>query len=91
MGRRGCSGRRFSLSENQIKNIFRELDTNGDGKLSWEELKVGLKRFGLRFACFKAWLALRHVDANGDGLIGEDELDELIKYASKWGFIVNPS
>ncbi|KAF5792353.1 putative EF-hand domain-containing protein [Helianthus annuus] len=84
--RKGWSGRRIegTLPDNQMNGIFRALDTNGDGKLSRKELKVGLKSFGLRFAGVRAKRAIRHVDANGDGMISEDEIDELTKYASKW-------
>lgn len=78
------------MPENHLKGIFRAFDTDGDGKLSRKELKVGLKSLGLRFTSIRAWRAIRHVDANGDGLIGEDELDELTIYASKWGIIVTP-
>ncbi|KAI3522127.1 hypothetical protein L1887_11606 [Cichorium endivia] len=90
--RKGRSGVRLEgpLAENQMKGIFRAFDTNGDGNLSRKELKAGLKSCGLRFAGFKAWRALRHADANGDGLICEDEIDELTKYASKWGFSITP-
>ncbi|KAJ0818790.1 putative EF-hand domain-containing protein [Helianthus annuus] len=84
--RKGWSGRRIegTLPDNQMNSIFRALDTNGDGKLSHKELKVGLKSFGLRFAGVRAWRAIRHVDSNGDGMMDEDEIDELTKYASKW-------
>ncbi|KAK1433501.1 hypothetical protein QVD17_10412 [Tagetes erecta] len=90
--RKGWSRRPLdeAISENQLKSIFREFDVNRDGKLSRKELKVGLKSIGIRFSGFRAWRAVRHVDANGDGMIGEEEIDELIKYASKWGIIVTP-
>ncbi|KAL8230902.1 hypothetical protein R6Q59_034371 [Mikania micrantha] len=88
--RKGWPCRRLEgvMPENQMKTIFKAFDTNEDGKVSRKELKSGLKSFGLRFAGFRAWRAMRHVDANGDGFIGEDEIEELTKYASKWGIIV---
>lgn len=88
--RKGWSSTRLEgpLSEKQMKSIFRSFDKNGDGNLSRKELKVGLKSCGIRFAGFKAWRAVRHADANGDGLVCDDEIDELTKYATKWGFSI---
>lgn len=71
-----------------MKGVLKTFDTNGDGRLSRKELKVGLKSLGLRFAGLRAWHALRHADANGDGQICDEEIDELAKYASKWGLSI---
>ncbi|KAK1433500.1 hypothetical protein QVD17_10411 [Tagetes erecta] len=65
-------------------------DTDGDGFLNRKDLKVCFTRLGLHLSCFRVWRAMRHADANGDGLISEDEIWELIQYASKWGIIVTP-
>ncbi|KAL9999790.1 putative EF-hand domain-containing protein [Helianthus debilis subsp. tardiflorus] len=83
-------GLEASLPEHQMRSIFKAFDINGDGKLSRKELKLCLKKFGLHFAGLRAWDAIGHIDADGDGMISEDEIDELIKYAYKWGLIVTP-
>ncbi|KAJ9567639.1 hypothetical protein OSB04_003605 [Centaurea solstitialis] len=77
------------LSDDPLKGVLKTFDKNGDGKLSRKELKVGLKSLGLRFAGFRAWRAVRRADANGDGQIGDEEMDELAKYVSKWGLSIS--
>ncbi|XP_059635380.1 calcium-binding allergen Ole e 8-like [Cornus florida] len=66
------------LSEEQIKGLLKRHDTNRDGKLSREELKAAFKTLGLHFSGWRAQRALRHADANEDGFINEEELNELI-------------
>ena len=73
------------MTEDQIKRVIQKLDKNGDGKICRRELKAGFKSLGLRFACFRARRALRNADANRDGFISEEEINELARYVSKWG------
>ncbi|PWA81714.1 EF-hand domain pair [Artemisia annua] len=73
------------MTEDQIKGVLRKFDKDGDGKISRRELKAGFKSLGLRFACFRSRRALRYADANRDGVISEEEINELARYVSKWG------
>ncbi|KAF5792333.1 putative EF-hand domain-containing protein [Helianthus annuus] len=73
------------LTEKQIEGLIRRFDADKDGKISRKELRVGLKGLGLRFAGFRAGRAVRYADADGDGYISDEEINELAKYVSKWG------
>ena len=33
------------IEQEQLKNYFKEIDTNGDGLLSKEDIKIGLAQF----------------------------------------------
>ncbi|KAH7846378.1 hypothetical protein Vadar_013294 [Vaccinium darrowii] len=77
------------LSELQLKGILKTYDSDGDGKLSREELRSAFKSLGLHFSGWRARRAVGHADRNGDGVISEEEMGELVKYAaSKWGFTI---
>ncbi|KAK4713485.1 hypothetical protein R3W88_019392 [Solanum pinnatisectum] len=73
------------ISEEQLKEILKKYDKNGDGKISKQELKLAFKEMGLNFCRWRAGKAIRHADINKDGYINEEEMSELVKYASKWG------
>ncbi|KAL6317688.1 hypothetical protein AAG906_030442 [Vitis piasezkii] len=76
------------FTKEQIKATFRGCDRDRDGRLSKEELNAGFQRLGSHLPCWRAWWALHRADANGDGYIGEGELDDLVKYAFKQGYEV---
>ncbi|XP_070057790.1 uncharacterized protein [Nicotiana tomentosiformis] len=75
--------------EEQVKGILKKYDKNRDGKLSKQELRLAFKEMGLHFCRWKAGKPLRFADKNGDGYINEDEISELVQYASKWGFRIS--
>ncbi|KAI3522129.1 hypothetical protein L1887_11608 [Cichorium endivia] len=77
------------MTEDQLRSMIKRFDRNGDGKISRWELRIGLRSIGLRFAYFRSWSALRHADLNGDGVISDEEINELAKYVSKWGITIS--
>ncbi|KAI8549902.1 hypothetical protein RHMOL_Rhmol06G0061200 [Rhododendron molle] len=77
------------LNEEQLKDLLKRYDKNGDGRLSRKELREAFRSLGLNFCGWRAWQALHHADENGDGYISEGEMEELVKFATKkWGFTV---
>ncbi|KAF5747053.1 putative Calcium-binding EF-hand family protein [Tripterygium wilfordii] len=75
-----------NLTEGQLKTIFKEHDINGDGEISKEELKKAFQKLGSWFSDWRVRGALQHADTNGDGSISIGEIDDLIKYAIKFGY-----
>ncbi|KAK8707986.1 hypothetical protein V6N13_059034 [Hibiscus sabdariffa] len=76
----------LTLNEEQLKALFKEHDTNGDGRLSKDELLQAFRKLGSRNPSWRVRRSLSHADGNGDGSIGLEELDELVKYAVKQGY-----
>lgn len=81
----GNSGH-LTFTEGQLKALFKEHDVNGDGRLSKEEIKKAFQQLGSRFPGWRVRRSLHHADTNGDGSIGVDELDELVKYVGAFGY-----
>ncbi|OAY22908.1 hypothetical protein MANES_18G036100v8 [Manihot esculenta] len=77
-----------TYTEDQLKALFKEHDVNGDGLLSKEEIKKAFQKLGSRLPGWRVNRALHHADINGDGNIGLDELDELVKYVIKFGYSI---
>ncbi|KAE8674519.1 BRI1 kinase inhibitor 1 [Hibiscus syriacus] len=79
----------LTLNEEQLKALFKEHDTDGDGRLSKEELLKAFQKLGSRNPSWRVRRSLSHADGDGDGSIGLEELDELVKYVVKQGYGVN--
>ncbi|CAN6721550.1 unnamed protein product [Malus baccata var. baccata] len=73
-------------TKEQVMEVFKSSDKDGDGRLSKEELKASFKKLGSRWSSFRAWRALGHADANKDGFISMEEIGELLSYALKCGY-----
>lgn len=77
---------RVSLSTEQWKGLFKRYDTDGDGRLSKQELKSAFNSCGSRCPAWRTWRALSHADLNGDGYISEEEFDDLVLYLVRHGY-----
>ncbi|KAI5354499.1 hypothetical protein L3X38_007394 [Prunus dulcis] len=67
-------------TEEQIMNVFKSHDKNGDAQLSKEELKEAFKELGSKYPPLRAWFAKNYADDNRDGFISIDkELSKLVK------------
>ncbi|KAK2660308.1 hypothetical protein Ddye_006841 [Dipteronia dyeriana] len=69
----------------QLRVAFWRYDTNRDGRLSRKVLKEAFNYLGASIPGWRAHRALNHAD----GYISGEEVDELINYAVKLGYIVN--
>ncbi|KAK4352076.1 hypothetical protein RND71_027594 [Anisodus tanguticus] len=81
-----CTCAHISLTESQMINIFKKCDINGDGYLTKEDLTEAFRQLGSTFPGYRVSRALHHADKNGDGLIDNKELDQLVEYARKRGY-----
>lgn len=78
----------YGYSEKQLREIFKEMDTNEDGGLGLYELKNALRRLDAEMPVHLAFKALCYADQNGDGKLGQDEIDQFIKYMMSQGYVV---
>ncbi|KAI6689003.1 hypothetical protein NL676_025831 [Syzygium grande] len=72
----------------ELKDFFRSLDANGDGRLNHAKLKNAFEKLGSMAPALRALQALLHTDENGDGCISEHELDKLLEFAVKHGYVL---
>ncbi|KAJ0026416.1 hypothetical protein Pint_07190 [Pistacia integerrima] len=70
----------------QIREILKKHDVNNDGFLCWEELNTAFKDLGAWSPWFRAYCGLHYADANNDGVINKDELDDVITYIINLGY-----
>ncbi|GMH65710.1 hypothetical protein TrST_g194 [Triparma strigata] len=63
----------------RIVDIFSKMDNSGDGLVSAEELRAGLKKCGLKVKRKDVVLFVRYVDVDGGGEVGMEELEGAIR------------
>uniref|UniRef100_A0A7N0VKG8 EF-hand domain-containing protein n=1 Tax=Kalanchoe fedtschenkoi TaxID=63787 RepID=A0A7N0VKG8_KALFE len=56
-------------------------------KLTKKDLTELFKALGSRWGGWRAWRALQYADKNGDGVINHNEMDQLLIYCKKHGFL----
>ncbi|KAK8492958.1 hypothetical protein V6N13_103476 [Hibiscus sabdariffa] len=76
-----------AASKEQLRKVFFDCDIDDNTILTKEEIKNAFDRFGSAFPSFRASRALKRVDKNKDGRVSLEELDDLIDYAYKRGYI----
>ncbi|KAL3696685.1 hypothetical protein R1sor_010761 [Riccia sorocarpa] len=75
----------LDLENDKLTEAFRIIDSNGDGKISEEELGAMWKRLGEKISQKELRLMIQEADKNGDGVL---DLEEFIEFFS--GMVVHP-
>ncbi|MQM16192.1 hypothetical protein Taro_049144 [Colocasia esculenta] len=77
-----CLPAKGSVTMEDFLHGLRCADINQDGIITQQELHNALRALGLRFAGWKAWRAMAHVDGNRNHSIDNDgEVKGLVEYA----------
>lgn len=63
--------------EEELKQVFKKLDANGDGKISAAELRSAMGRLGQAATEEEVKRMIKEADADGDGFIDLQEFMEL--------------
>ncbi|PKI50643.1 hypothetical protein CRG98_028955 [Punica granatum] len=78
-----------SATDSKIKDYFMKFDTNRDGKLSKQELKMAFRGLGSRAPWLRALLVISRMDENRDGYISDHELNKLVEFIHQRGYNFN--
>ncbi|OVA15802.1 EF-hand domain [Macleaya cordata] len=72
------------MTKEEFKLWLKTFDTNGDGRISKQELRKAIRSVGGWFATCKSEHGVRSADANHDGYIDlETEIYNLLDFAKK--------
>lgn len=71
------------MTVDEFKEWLKCFDVDKDGRISREELQRAIKAVRGRFSGWKSSRGIRAADADGDGYVSEDEIDNLIDFAQR--------
>ncbi|CAL6040506.1 Conserved_hypothetical protein [Hexamita inflata] len=66
------------MNAEQIKSIFAQMDVNGDGTLSFEEIAQGLTKVGIKADISKLKASFEAVDVDKNGTLDPEEFVSLM-------------
>jgi len=68
-----------NLVEKRAKEVFAEIDSDGNGKIDGPELKQAMSRMGVTLKTKEVEFMIKEADEDGDMLVDQDEFVNLIK------------
>ncbi|XP_039071508.1 probable calcium-binding protein CML15 [Hibiscus syriacus] len=88
---KGCVSKCFPvpLTKEQVKRILESFDSNGDGRLSKQELKDAFYYIGSQFPRWRVAQALHRADGDHDGYISQGEMYGLVEYVWQCGYTIS--
>lgn len=75
-----------SISED-LQNLLLNLEQRKNVRLTRNEVTELFNSLGSRWSSWRAWRAMRYADENGDGVITHNEMNQLLMYCKKHGFV----
>ncbi|CAI4229708.1 unnamed protein product [Auanema sp. JU1783] len=68
-----------SIRESELREVFKEFDKNGDGRITREELEVALMQLGEKPSRPKVEAMIQQADTDGNGCIDIDEFLNVLR------------
>lgn len=85
--RGASSDGKIQMTVDDFKRWLMSFDSNGDGRISRNELRAAIRSCGAWFTAKKSGRGMGEADADGSGYIEEDEIEHLLEFAeSTMGF-----
>lgn len=78
---------KYESCNEEFKKLFKKFDSDGDGRITVEELQKVIEAdsswFSRRLSMSKAQRGMKLANENSNGVIGENEMAELVDFARK--------